>query len=417
LKGLGLTVSGVTNCQEASFDKLHPFNIASITILPPLKDPAESFDTIVDRKRSVVTNAMDYYEEFDADMDDYEEDYEDEEYEEEWEEYCSSDFACSSAGCLMCNGDYMMEDEYDYEDEGEYEDADPDDDYDQDTQNECADEGQEDQEKKETEGKGKDKEAHQDQEIIIGSAEKKLQPNQIKVEPTWHPLFRLDDPKVVLLSNDNQKFCIDKRILVLYRQVISVAMMCQLTISEVFQDMFSLPVANQVDQTEPIFIDEKAEILAIMLSDLRDYYSVQDRISGHEDHDLATNYFVARTHDKFQITDVRQVAKHRLNDSLRRDPFAGLAFASRQDDVKLGRKAIKLMSFSKWLKGPRVGSIGFWEKISDVKPSWRLALAELLMPVITVSREKRGSDTVARSHLEAPVYTNMKAIAKNFEPK
>jgi len=366
LKGLGLTVSGVTNCQEAPFDRSHPLNIASIAILPPFKDPAESFDTIVDRKRSLVTNAMDYYEEFDADMDDYEGELEDEDFEEE-EEYCSSDFACSSAGCLMCNGDYMMEDEYDYEDEGEYEDADPDDAHDLDSMDMCEDESQEDAKVEETESKGTNKEVHQ--ENVTGGPDKKLQPDQIKVEPTWHPLFRPDDPKVVLLSNDNQKFCIDKRILVSYRQVISVATMCQLTISEVFQDMFSLAVADQVDQSEPIFIDEKAEILAIMLSDLRDYYSAQDRVSGHEDHDLATNYFVARTHGKFQITDVRRVAKHQLNDSLRRDPFAGLAFASRQDDVKLGRKAIKLMSFSNCLKGPGVDSIGFWKKISDVKPS------------------------------------------------
>ena len=35
----------------------------------------------------------------------------------------------------------------------------------------------------------------------------------------WHPLFRQDAPKVVLLSNDNQKLCVDKSTLSNHRQV------------------------------------------------------------------------------------------------------------------------------------------------------------------------------------------------------
>jgi hypothetical protein len=36
----------------------------------------------------------------------------------------------------------------------------------------------------------------------------------------WHPLFKQDTPKVVLLSNDNVKFCVDRAVLSSYRQVI-----------------------------------------------------------------------------------------------------------------------------------------------------------------------------------------------------
>lgn len=46
----------------------------------------------------------------------------------------------------------------------------------------------------------------------------------------------------------------------------------QLTISEVFKDMFSLPASNlNTDQSQPIFIDEKAEILALMIFDLEEH--------------------------------------------------------------------------------------------------------------------------------------------------
>lgn len=54
---------------------------------------------------------------------------------------------------------------------------------------------------------------------------------------------------------------------------ISLALMgSQLTISEVFKDMFSLPASNlNTDQSQPIFIDEKAEILALMIFDLEEH--------------------------------------------------------------------------------------------------------------------------------------------------
>jgi len=37
------------------------------------------------------------------------------------------------------------------------------------------------------------------------------------IDAAWHPLFRPDVPKVILLSNDNQKLCVDRHILSSHR--------------------------------------------------------------------------------------------------------------------------------------------------------------------------------------------------------
>jgi hypothetical protein len=79
-----------------------------------------------------------------------------------------------------------------------------------------------------------------------------------------------------------------------------------LTISEVFDDLFSLPASDlNVDHYRPIFVDEKAEVLAAMLSDIQEY-DIRTGLSTRKDHDLAFDYSVLRSHDKLQVTDARR---------------------------------------------------------------------------------------------------------------
>lgn len=47
--------------------------------------------------------------------------------------------------------------------------------------------------------------------------------------------------------------------------------------SDVFKDMFSLPASDlNTDQGQPIFLDEKAEVLTLMISDYKHMKLVPD---------------------------------------------------------------------------------------------------------------------------------------------
>jgi hypothetical protein len=69
-----------------------------------------------------------------------------------------------------------------------------------------------------------------------------------------------------------------------------------------------------------------------MLSDIQEY-DIRTGLSTRKDHDLAFNYLVLRSHDKFQVPDARRAAERRLQSNLEQDPFAGFAFASQHDDL------------------------------------------------------------------------------------
>jgi hypothetical protein len=181
--------------------------------------------------------------------------------------------------------------------------------------------------------------------------------------------------------------------------------------SDVFKDMFSLPTSDlNRDQAHPIFIDEKAEVLALMISDLQQHDSRTGLSSGKE-HGLATNYSVLKAHEKYQVSDGRRAAERRLQWDLEVDPYAAFAFASWNADLELGRKAIELMDL---LNGD---GNDFWEDISDAKPTWQLALAQLAMPYMS----RRYFNTSPREkkipYLQVVVNSKLRSKVADFNPK
>jgi hypothetical protein len=67
--------------------------------------------------------------------------------------------------------------------------------------------------------------------------------------------------------------------------------------------MFSLPGSDvNRDKAQPIFIDEKAEVLALMISDLQQHESRTGPLSSKE-HGLAINHSVMKAHEKYQVSD------------------------------------------------------------------------------------------------------------------
>jgi len=181
--------------------------------------------------------------------------------------------------------------------------------------------------------------------------------------------------------------------------------------SDVFKDMFSLPASNlNTDQAQPIFIDESAEVLALMLSDLQAHEG-RIGLSSGKDHGLAINHSVLKALDKYQVTDSRQEAERRLKWDLEIDPFAGFAHASWNADLDLGRQAIAHMDL---LLGCE---IDFWDMISDAKPSWQLALAQLAMPDTNrrYSNTSQGGKKV--HYLQVRVNTKLGSEVADFNPK
>ena len=59
---------------------------------------------------------------------------------------------------------------------------------------------------------------------LVEEVELAIQPVAKKPCPEvpWHPLFDRDSPKATLLSNDNQRLCVDKRLLISTRYVSSL---------------------------------------------------------------------------------------------------------------------------------------------------------------------------------------------------
>jgi hypothetical protein len=108
-------------------------------------------------------------------------------------------------------------------------------------------------------------------------------------------------------------------------------------------------------------------------------------------------------------------AERRLESNLDQDPFAGCAFASQHDDIHLGRMAIKLIDLQVGVGG----RLHFWKQISDAKPSWQLAFAQLVMPFISRYHDKPpppGIKSVAISY-HAAVKTDLREIAAAFNPR
>jgi hypothetical protein len=175
---------------------------------------ANSDSAIIAKKRRIQKDIRNLYEDFGTVMDDYEEtEYgEDSEKEEEYEMDYHEDPEYGSECCAMCSGDIPMEDGQDEEDEDQIDEGD---DCDQDKDEEESNHGQE---KSEVEMKEKDDDDKDSERTgkVTGSDDEETETAE-SIEPAWHPLFKPDAPKVILLSNNNQKLCVDRHTLSSHR--------------------------------------------------------------------------------------------------------------------------------------------------------------------------------------------------------
>jgi len=185
------------------------------------------------KKRKIDEDIRNLYEDFGTVMDDYEEsEYGEEDYENEEEDYedeeqdCEEDYHCTdlecssedgSDCCAMCNGDFPMEDGEDEEDEDGIDERD---DYDQDDDEEETGHEEDNEKIEKSEAKVDEKvDKIRDGDGAAKAVEDEGgEPKRDDVvEPAWHPLFRSDAPRVVLLSNDNQKLCVYRHTLSSHR--------------------------------------------------------------------------------------------------------------------------------------------------------------------------------------------------------
>jgi len=196
----------------------------------PLSDSlsggATADSEVLAKKRKIDEDIRNLYEDFGTVIDDYEEtEYGEEDYE--GGEDCGEDYHCSELGCssedgsddccAVCNGDFPLEDGQEEEDEdgiGEGDDC-------------TQDEDEEESEHDEDNGKIEKSEAEVDEKVDKirdgGGAAKAVEDEGGEpkrddvVELAWHPLFRSDAPRVILLSNDNQKLCVYRHTLSSHR--------------------------------------------------------------------------------------------------------------------------------------------------------------------------------------------------------
>lgn len=194
----------------------------------PLSDSlsggATADSEVLAKKLKIDEDIRNLYEDFV--MDDYEEtEYGEEDYE--GEEDCGEDYHCSELGCssedgsddccAVCNGDFAMEDGQEEEDEDGIDEGDDC------TQDEDEEESEHDEdngkiEKSEAEGDKKD-DNNKDGEgaaKAVENQDRETETDEVD-EPAWHPLFKPDVLRVVLLSNDNQRLCVNRQTLSSHR--------------------------------------------------------------------------------------------------------------------------------------------------------------------------------------------------------
>lgn len=182
--------------------------------------------------------------------------------------------------------------------------------------------------------------------------------------------------------------------------------------SSVFNDMFSLPTNTlSIDQSEPIFIDVKADILALMVTDL---YQLQCNIKENQPRQLiSTLQSAVELYERFELRHALHLAKARLDLEMKVAPIDAFIYASQRGDLDLGRRAIKY-----WKVVPgAAGKFDFWEKISAAKPSWQLALARSMLP--TVPRDTYRSDSQGNRiwFFCTQPEDELEKVAKRFNPK
>jgi hypothetical protein len=90
---------------------------------------------------------------------------------------------------------------------------------------------------------------------------------------------------------------------------------------------------------------------------------------------------------------------------LRDDPFEGFVLASRENNLDLGREAIRLMSL-------RVSNRDLWEEISGAKSSWQVALVKLVITDPMYLAKVYSGETAP---LGSPI--DWDKVAERFQPE
>jgi non-ribosomal peptide synthetase component F len=191
-----------------------------------------------------------------------------------------------------------------------------------------------------------------------------------------------------------------------------------LNISTFFSDMFSLPNAGigASSVNASINLEETADVIERMLYAI---HSSQYAPLVLEASSLRQLHAAVKVHDKFDIETNRFQAETAFKWALAEDPWAGLAYASHDNDLEVGRFAIQ------YLQLHDLNHNDIWEVLSDVKPSWQIALAKLILPKVKIEILNRydddeedpgsGIEWFGASSTQSRV--NMRELAKNFNPK
>lgn len=172
--------------------------------------------------------------------------------------------------------------------------------------------------------------------------------------------------------------------------------------------MFSVPTNPlKTEHFEPIFIDERADVLALVLSHLYGghEYSRQSGLDG----DINVLHAAVKAYDKFDIDMAPEKINAGLRAAIREDPFKVFTIASQQNNLDLGRMAIKNMTH----RPHRADKFDFWQEVSKATLSWQVALARYLMTKPTLwetGNDNNDNDITALTEID------MAAVAEKFEP-
>ena len=128
---------------------------------------------------------------------------------------------------------------------------------------------------------------------------------------------------------------------------------------------------------------------------------------------LETIYANVKLHKKYNIEITRGKADDELHQMLKHDPFAGLAYASRQNDLDLGRQTIRLIQFDTDMEH----HFDLWKKMADIKPSWQLALASLLLRVYAYQNPPYEYPLRGGTTLEVNCDIDLDQVALAFSPE
>lgn len=146
---------------------------------------------------------------------------------------------------------------------------------------------------------------------------------------------------------------------------------------------------------------------------LHGLYAARHTPSILPDPTLEMLYADIKLHKKYNIKVTRADADVKLHMMLKQNPFAGLAFASHQNDLLLGRQAIRLIRFETDMEH----HFDLWNKMADVKHSWQLALASLLLRVYAYDNPPYDYPLREATTLEVKCDIDLDQVALAFNPK